>query len=207
MKKLLILLFPLLSGCGVEPDLNDLTQNMLVQTSFLDNIDFSNYTSFAIPPDTLGYVSNASQDTLVVGRYAADVVSKISFRMAKAGYVLTDKKNEPDLGVSAYVLDNQGFYQTVSYPNYMFGYPGYGYSGFYNYGFGGFYGYPLVQNFSYQTGTLVIEIIDLKNLTPDKKYQVVWVAKIGDLYNSPDPSSKVLEAVDQAFDQSPYLKK
>lgn len=198
-----------LSACDDGPDIRDLVKHMVVRTVYATNINFDGYSTFALTPDTLGLISNATDDTLIVGNYAKSVVARIRSRMAETGYASVDKTSSPDLGINAYILDNQGIYQTYNYPGVGL-YPGSYYSGFYGYGgygYGGYYGYPSVQTFSYQSGTLVIELLDLKNPTPDNKFQVVWSVTIGDVYTSPDPLAKSLEAIDQAFDQSPYLGK
>jgi len=198
-----------LAACDDGPDLQDLVKRMVVRTVYADNINFANYNSFALAPDTLGLVSNATDDTIITGNYAKTVVSRIRSRMTEVGYESLSKFDGPDLGINAYILDNQGIYQSYNYPGIGI-YPGSYYSGFYGYGgygYGGYYGYPSVQTFSYQSGTLVIEVLDLKNPTPDNKYQVVWSVTIGDVYTSPDPLAKSLEAINQAFEQSPYLGK
>ena len=194
------------SGCSVRPDLGELVKNMVVQTSAVENIEFSNYLTFAIPPDTLGLLSNVTEDTIIVGNYARVTTEKMIENLLESGYTKVDKKANPDLGVNAFILDNQGVFQSYSYsyPGF-FGYPGYFAPGYFGGGFGGYYGYPLIQNYAYQTGTMVIELIDLKNRTPDNKYQVVWVAKIGDVYTSDDPLGNMVKSIEQAFQQSPYL--
>lgn len=50
-------------------------------------------------------------------------------------------------------------------------------------------------------------MIDLKNRTPDNQVKVVWDAYMGDVYSTIDRAAQSLEAIDQAFKQSPYLDK
>jgi len=212
MKRSLIFLFTtfMTAGCSIAPDLVDRVKNMLVQTSAVENINFSNYVTFAIPSDTLGLLSNVSEDTIITGNYARATTEKIIEGMLGGNYDRVGIDEDPDLGINAFILDNQGVFQSYTYAG-NFGYPGYffpGYNGFGGPGgFGGYYGYPLVQNFSYQTGTMVIELVDLKNRTPDNKLQVVWVARIGDVYTSDDPLGNMVKGISQAFDQSPYLSR
>lgn len=195
----------LLMACNEGPDLELRVKSMVVQTSFARNINFSAYSTFYIPADTIGLLSNVSLDTIIVGDYAEGVTARVRARVSGGGYTYVDRDKDPDLAVNVYIVDNSGVFQSVTYPNYLYGYPGYFYSGYA--GFGGYYNYPVVRNFSYQSGLLAIELIDLKNPTPDNKLQVVWVANIGDVYTSTDPFAKVLDAIDQAFRQSPYLKR
>ncbi|MFM7329287.1 MAG: DUF4136 domain-containing protein [Bacteroidota bacterium] len=195
----------LLLACNGFPDLELRVKSMVVQTSFAKNINFSAYSTFFIPTDTLGLVSNVSDDTIIVGDYAKGVTARVRAKVSGGGYTYVERDQDPDIAVNVYIVDNSGVFQSVTYPNYLNGYPGYFYSGYY--GFGGYYNYPVVQTYSYQSGILAIELIDLKNRTPDNKLQVVWVANIGDVYTSTDPFVKVLDAIDQAFRQSPYLKR
>ena len=206
MKRLRFLfLLLMLAACNAGPDLEQLVRSMVVQTSFARNINFSAYNTFYMPTDTLGLVSNVSDDSLVVGDYAKGVTAQVRSEVTGAGFSFVARDKDPDLAVNTYIVDNRGVFQSVTYPNYYYGYPGYYYSGYY--GYGGYYNYPTVQSYSYQTGILVLELIDLKNRTPDNKLQVVWVANIGDIYTSTDPYPKVLDGIRQAFRQSPYLKR
>ena len=65
--------------------------------------------------------------------------------------------------------------------------------------------YPYINTYAYNTGALVVEIVDLKNVTPDGKVKVIWNAYMGDLYSALDYTQQSLEAIDQAFVQSNYL--
>lgn len=191
-------------SCEDGPALDDLVKSMVVRTTYAENIDFSAYRTFSMPIDTLGLASNATDDTVITGDYARQVSQRIRTRLVDTGYEAVGSTDDPDLLIKAYIVDNQGVYQSYTYGG--LGYPGSFYSGYYGYGgLGGYYGYPLLQSFAYQTGTLVIEMLDLKNPAPDGRFQVVWLAQMGDVYNSVDPFDKALEAVEQAFTQSEYL--
>ena len=54
------------------------------------------------------------------------------------------------------------------------------------YGYGSYYSYPYVNTYAYNTGALVVEIVDLKNVTPDNKVKVIWNAYMGDVYSAID---------------------
>ena len=75
-------------------------------------------------------------------------------------YTRVDRNENPDLGVNVYVVKDLNLFQQVVYPNYY--YPSY-------YGYGSYYSYPYVNTYAYNTGALVVEIVDLKNVTPDNK--------------------------------------
>jgi hypothetical protein len=95
-----------------------------------------------------------------------------------------------------YVVNDLNLFQQVVYPNYY--YPSY-------YGYGSYYSYPYINTYAYNTGALVIEIVDLKNVTPDNKVKVIWNAYLGDVYSTIDLTQQSVDAIDQAFIQSNYL--
>jgi hypothetical protein len=104
--------------------------------------------------------------------------------------------------------------QTIvyTYPGYPWwggggwwgGYPGYG---------GCYYcGYPSYGSASYQTGTVVLEMYDLRKIVGGvipEDYDMSWIAAMkGLLSNNQTPSaatSRVISGIEKAFEQSPYL--
>jgi hypothetical protein len=158
--------------------------------------------------DTIGFISNlTSDDTIEVGsQYARPVITQVNNNLVNRGYQKVDKTEDPDLAVNIYVLKNLNVFQNVNY------YPGYYDPGYYNYygsyyGYGGYYGYPYVSTTAYNTGVLVVEVIDLKSVNQNSQVKVVWSAYLGDVFSSLDLKQQSLNAVDQAFVQSPYLIK
>lgn len=199
---LISLVVTLLMGCQETPDPNNLVERMVVQTTFTENTDFTFYNSFTLSLDTLGLYANWTEDTLYtddVGEtYVRDVTNKIKNEMLSAGYTFLPKNQNPDLGIAATVVSNYNVYQQINTPLY--------YSGYYGFGYGGYYG-PIVSTYEYSSTTLVIHLIDLKNRDSEGRLQVIWKAYIGDIVQSNDPDQEILDAIKQAFDQSPYLSK
>jgi hypothetical protein len=200
MRKLgIICLSVFLLGCHSEPDIDDLIEHMVVQTRHDENTAFSFYSSFTLNLDTIGFLSNRSRDTLAIGAYVRSVTNAIKSGMEGKGYTYFTKNMNPDLGFATYIVENYGVFQTVNYPSY--------YSGYYGYGYGGYYGVPYVSTYISSSTTMVINLIDLKNRDSEGRLKVIWTAYIGDIAKSNDQEGKILEAVDQAFDQSPYFNK
>lgn len=201
MKRSLILIgFSLcLLGCHLQPDADELVEHMVVQTRYDENTCFKCYNSFTLSLDTIGFLSNRSRDTIAVGQYVKNVTGAIWDGMVEQGYSYVAKNQDPDLGFATYVVENYSVFQTVNYPSY--------YSGYYGYGYGGYYGVPYVSTYISSTTTLVINLIDLKNRDINGRLKVIWTAYIGDIAKSNDKTGKVLEAIKQAFDQSPYFAK
>lgn len=197
----------LLTGCNLEPQLGELVKDMVVQTQYDEesiNVSqniFTTYATFTIREDTIGFVSTRYSNTNIVDGAGDDFVKPVS-RLVRdsvlaSGFIRVAPTANPDFAVNVTVLDNFNFFQTITYPGY---YPGY-------YGYYGYY-YPYVSTYYSSYGTLVIEIVDVKNYVANgNKYKVIWKAYMGDLYATIDLKAKTLEAVTQAFKQSPYIRK
>jgi hypothetical protein len=205
MKKLtFFILTALACACQDKPELAKLVQDMVVQTSYDTTAVFQNFTTFTMPMDTIGLVSNATDASAIVSDYSKSITASVRNGLETKGYQYTALNQNPDLGVNIFIVNDRSVYQSVSYPGYYGGYPYGGYGGYGSYS--GFYNYPYINTYVSNQAILVIELADLKNpKTPNGL--VIWTANIGDLISSVDQNRKVLEAITQAFQQSPYLTK
>ena len=206
MQKLFILLTGalILCSCQKEPDNLRLYDELVVSTNFDCDAAFGSYSTFAISKDTIGFLSNANpNDTILVSSaqndfYPKTVLDRVMQNMNDRQYTKVERNQNPDLGVNVYVVTDLNLFQQVIYPNYY--YPSY-------YGYGSYYSYPYVGTYAYNTGSLVVELVDLKNRTPDNKVKVIWSAYMGDVYSTIDLKKQSVEAIDQAFIQSNYITK
>ncbi|HRI78619.1 MAG TPA: DUF4136 domain-containing protein [Cyclobacteriaceae bacterium] len=195
-----------LISCQTVPTNIELVQSMLVQTTMESTADFSSYASYSLALDTLGYFTiDDPLDSVITGSYAQQVTAQIRFNMDKAGYTRVANDQNPNLAVSAFILRDYGVIQSLSYPGYYSTYSGIFYPKCY--GFKNYYGYPYLNNLNFNTATLVIEIIDMKNKDTQGKSKLLWTAYIGDLINTVDINSRTISAVDDSFAQSKYIKK
>lgn len=198
----------LMSACYPEPETLPLVDDLVVVTNYDEETNFSAYVTYAIPTDTIGYVSNNSNDTILVEgsqlNFPRPVLNAIRSQMEARGFVETGKTQDPDLGVNVVVVNDLNVFQSVVYPGY-YGYPGYYYPGYY--GYGGWYYPPYVNTYAYNTGVLVIEIVDLRNRNSNNEVKVIWTTFMGDLYSTVELLPQTLRAVEQAFVQSPYISK
>lgn len=202
----MILLAMTFNGCHPEPEAVKLIDQLAVATNYDPEADFTSYVTYALPTDTIGFISNTSNDTIVVAsksEFPRPVLAAIRKNLDARGFTRVSRNQDPDLGVNVLVVNDFNVFQQVVYPSY--GYPGNYYSGYY--GYSSWYYYPYINTYAYNTGVLIIEIVDLKNKTPDNKVRVVWDAYMGDLYSTLDRIPQSEEAIDQAFVQSPYLAK
>jgi hypothetical protein len=199
MRKAVIILsmFTLL-GCGTQPQLTELINDMVVLTNFDETVNYNQYITYTMPMDTIGLVSNTSNDEYLANEYAKMITSTIKRNLDNTSHNQVAVNGDPDIGVNVVVVNDLSVTQSVNYyyPSY------YGYTGYYGYGYG--YGVPSYSYFN--QAVLVIEFVDLKNTTSGVP-KTIWVANIGDLVNSYDTSTKTKEAIDQAFAQSPFLNR
>ncbi|MGC1244386.1 MAG: DUF4136 domain-containing protein [Chryseosolibacter sp.] len=204
---ILIILAAIGWSCQTEPDSAELIDQMVVSTNYDPDADFSAYTTYAIPTDTIGFVSNNSEDTIITSpesTYPRHVLNHIKANLDARGYTKVRRNENPDLGINVMVVNDFNVFQEVVYPN-SYGYPGNYYSGYY--GYGSYYYYPYVNTYAYNTGVLIIEVVDLKNRNQQNQVKVVWDAYLGDVYSTIDRNTQTEDAIEQAFIQSPYIGK
>ena len=191
-------------SCMQEPETGNLVKYMMVQTAYNqefintnENI-FDTYSTFVIREDTIGFVSNLSDTKYLteedVPDFVSPVVDEIRDGFAQDYQQVSDDAN-PDFAVNVVILQNFSYYQSY---NYGYGYPGsyYSYYGYY---------YPMVNTYYSNYVTLLVQVVDAKNPNLKNEYPIIWSAYIGDLNATMDLKGKTLEAVEQAFEQSPYL--
>lgn len=187
-------------GCGTQPQLSEVVNDMVVITNYEPKADFSQLATYALTMDTVGLNSNTSNDNALTNDYTKMITSQIKRNLDQTGHTQVASNQNPDIGVNVLIVSDLSVSQSVIYPGGYY-YPSYyGYAGYY--GYGGYGGY--VSTSYFQQAILVIEFIDLKDQGAGDPVSV-WVANIGDLVNSFDTSTKTREAIDQAFDQSQYL--
>lgn len=130
----------------------------------------------------------------------AFILETITQNMLDLGYVLEDDPDTrpPDVGVfvGAVVSESWYYYWYPGWPGYWPPYPPVYYPP-----------YPVVGN--YKVGTLVFPIVKLDPDRGDEEpVQVLWFAAADGLLSGSGGASesRLRQAIDQAFDQSPYLE-
>ena len=212
MKKLIPILFAALAfaACEKDADLDKLDNEYLVITNYDKEAPFSSFHSYYMPDSILLITDKDEKEywTSESSENAAEILATFQTNMGRL-YTEAPDKTKADVGLQiSYVAstyyftsweNNPGWY---SYPSYW----NYGYWG----GWGGWY-YPYPITFSYSTGSFIAELVNLKSddSSASKKLNVVWSTDISGLlnYNGSLSLSKTLNGINQAFNQSPYLKK
>lgn len=156
-------------------------------------------------PDTVIH-SLRAQGTGVIGHEAdPQVLARIRANFSVLGWrEVTDLKAErPDVAVLVMLFE-----QTNTGVAYAGWWGDWGYwPGFTGYGPDWTWGYPSAVTFNFESGTLAIAMLDLRGGNPTfKSLPLLWVAGVeGAVITS--SIGDVLNGIDQAFAQSPYLER
>ena len=186
-------------GCQPEPDDYKLHDELVVSTNFDPVANFGAYTTYSISTDTIGFVSNRTNDTILThqdSELVRPIISRIRDNMDQRGYTRVAVEEDPDIGVNVMIVNNLNLFQQVIDPGFY--YPSY-------YGYSSYYYYPYVQTYVENTGTLVLQLVDLKNRNANNEVKVVWAAYLGDLISTVNRLKQTEEGINQAFVQSPYI--
>ena len=191
-----------LSACEKDPDMNKLDADLVVYTDYDKDADFGSYKTYFLPDSILeagGYRATYWKD-----ENAKAILNKVAEEMEDRGYTRIldpEKKDEASVGVQlSYVAQTT---QVIT--------GGY-WGGWWDYGFWGPWSglyYPYSVSYSYNTNTLVMEMVDLSAGSDGttKNLPVVWYASASGFQYSGQFNQKMLQnAVVQAFEQSPYIK-
>lgn len=195
----LIAIVFLLTQCYPEGP-NYVDELDLVYTNYDPATNFTAKSTYAIPDKIMKI-----DDDLIAGHdpnfvkepYGTQLIEKIKLNMANNGWTLVTKDKNPDLLLApvAYELTTTYYYG----------------GGYWDWWYGGWYGwyYPYPVTTSYSTGSLVVTMLDPKNLSPDDKLRAVWGFVVNGLLEGSNSefTARYSKGIDQAFTQSPYLKK
>ena len=209
MKK--ILLIPALAllavACHKEPYI-DSDNEYLVYTSPGKDATFASFTTFDLA-DSLLVIGQSAKPEYSQSQNALALIQAVRTNMENAGYVYTPDNPDADLGIQmTYVIKTDRYVQYYNDPYWWLNYPGYWSPGYWG-NYVGFY-YPYPVTYTYSTNALMVDMADL--ITPKtgtEALKVVWSVYIGGPAGSSVASDVEVmkKAIDQAFVQSPYLKK
>ena len=212
-----------LHGCLSYPDSSERIDDDIVYTNRAPEADFAAYKTFAIDPvvhlaevQADGSIEPGTLDPAA----AMTLVTQVVNNMTARGYVQVANTQSPQLGITLTAISglqigvvSGGYYW--GYYGYYWGYPGWGYY------------YPYSVAYSYRTGTLITDLVDLAKSNGQFRRDggvfdsdagpqpgaipVIWTSAAykADV-DVANPSAAGLQqaqrAIDQAFTQSPYLR-
>lgn len=207
MKKFLFLAMvaALVTSCEKDPDLNKLDNDLTVYTNYDNEVHFDQFTDYCLP-DSILLAGSGVKAVYWKDDNAQKIISEVVAEMDSRGYHRVEKKEDADIGLQ------------LSYAQETTNIIGMG--GMYNWWGAGYWGpfwsdwyYPYPVSYSYDTGTLVMEMVDLTAQPEDKTQKVhlpvIWHSYASGLLfgNSRVDMQLTLRAVNQAFKQSPYISK
>ena len=170
----------------------------MTYTQYDVEFDFSTRQTYALPDKIVIDVEIDNGDTTFI--YMEDVFAKpilqnIQTNMANYGWTKVDISAKPDMLVTPAATKSTTVF----------------YSYWYDWWYGGWYGgwgwyYPPYYVTSYTTGTMLITMADPNLENPINSSRVSWMMAGSGLASGAGDVSRITDAIDQAFVQSPYLK-
>lgn len=205
-------------SCQKEPSTSSLRDEYLVYTAYDDKADFKAINTYYIPDSILLIgAGKPDKDGTKEAQYWKDqdalaLIGAIVSELNERGYTrITDpaERQTADVGLQLSFIQETTYYVGYNNPYWWGYYPYYWDPGYWGSWWGGWY-YPFTTYYGYTTGSLLSEMVDLKaEATSDRKLPVIWNSYISGLLQGEDAINinEAVEAVEQAFVQSPYLKK
>ncbi len=193
-----------LTSCEKKPDLEDLDGKNTVTTNYKEGANF-NQQKYYVSDSILVIGDNGTGDDHYfwvngVDPEATKIISQVKKDMNERSYqALADK--DPSAGLAIRLTYVENIYAYVTYFDYWWDY---WWGWYYPY-----YPYPIV--YTYTTGSLVLDMIDLTAPpTPGQapNYRpIIWNGYMTGLLtgNKSYDGNLALQAIDQAFNQSPYV--
>lgn len=209
MKKLIPILFAVFAfaACEKDPDYNKLSDDYTVYTSYDKSANFAAPTKFYLP-DNILIIDGKNDSNTESGENAQTILNAVAKNMTDRGYVMTETKDEANLGVQVSYVKNTYYFTDYGYPEWGWGPGGYWPNYWGNYWGGGYY-YPYSISYALSTNSYMVEVVNLdaKEGTTEK-LPVWWTAYlVGPSYTGDVNAQFVVKGINQAFAQSPYLKK
>lgn len=165
----------------------------LVYTNYTESFDFSSKGTYAMPDKIVkvtGNLSEGEEPEFVKEPYNTQILQRIENNMSALGWTRVNDPDNSDLVLFPATWTNTTVYYWYDYWCWYY---------YYYCGWGWYY--PMVS--SYTTGTLVMTLVASGNdyIEPAN----VWLAAANGLMSGTYNTSRVNQAIDQAFKQSPYL--
>ncbi len=189
-----------LAGCYPQgPDYAEDTD--VVYTTFEDTYDFNAKSTYAMPDKIVTDVKIDRGDTTyeyMNDKFADQIFASIEKNMQANGYERVDVDEDPDLLLTPAAISSTTYFYSYWYDWWYGGYWG---------GWGWYYP-PYYTVSSYTTGTMLMVLADPNQASnsPINRSQALWVAAINGLATYSYDVARVTKGIDQAFDQSGYLK-
>lgn len=203
----IVLLGITIASCQKEPSTESLHEDYLVYTARDAGADFAAFGSYYIP-DSILLIGSSDKTEYWKDANAMQIVNTVVDRMDVAGYTRSEDKTEANLGLQLSYVEKVTYFVGHDYPYWWWYYPYYWTPGYWGDWLG--WHYPYRVYYGYTAGSLLVEMVNLEaDHESGKKLPVIWDSFIGGLLSSSDELNlqRTVDAVKQAFEQSPYLNK
>lgn len=158
MKKLLFPLFMLamiVTSCEKDPDMNKLDSDYSVYTDYDNSVHFNEFSTYYLP-DSILVPDNSLKANYWKDENAQNIISAVAHEMEQKGYVRTEDKEKANVGIQLSYAQQRIQITTGGW------YGGWWDAGFWGPYWGGGWYYPYPVTYSYDTGTLIMEMVDLR---------------------------------------------
>ncbi len=194
-----------LGSCQKEPSTSSLHKDYLVYTAYDANVNFADIDAYFLP-DSILLIGPHDKPTYWKEDHAQEIIARVAAEMDAAGFVRTTEKSAADVGLQLSYVERRTYFVGADFPHWWGWYPHY-WSPTYWGDWGGWY-YPYSVQYGYTAGSLLIEMLHLTTTAAtNRKLPVIWDAFISGLLTSSAQvnQQRTLDAIEQAFAQSPYL--
>lgn len=195
------------SACQKDPSTSDLHQDYLVYTAHDTNTDFGAFDTYFLP-DSILLIGDSKKAEYWKDANAMQIINAVEAQMDDAGYTRSEDKETASVGLQLSYVKQVTYFVGYDRPYWWWDYPYYWSPGYWGDWLG--WHYPYSVYYGYTAGSMLVEMLDLQaDQTGGQKLPIVWDTFIGGLLTSSTEVNlqRTLDAVDQAFMQSPYLKK
>lgn len=206
MKKIpvlvLIAVCVFVASCQKDPDTDRLDNDYLVYTNYDSGTDFNSITTLHII-DSILIIGNDDKPSYWNNSNSQKIVNAYEAGFESVGFQPVADADEADAILQLSYVNTTYYFTSFANGPWWNNYPGY-----WNWGGWGWY-YPYTFTYSYSTGSIIAELVDKNSPSPQNdRLTVVWNSYICGLLNGNNLSlSRTMDAIAQAFRQSPYLVK
>ena len=189
-------------SCQKDPDFDELTSEFVTYTDYDKSVDFSSFSTFYIS-NTIKVLSSKVGDW--EDENAQKIISAYANNMKERGYIQLgeDQKANADLGIQLSYVESTYYFTNYYSPYYW-----------YDWWWGDYYWptwgpvYPsYAVTYSYDIGSLLGEMIWIDRT--NEKLKQIWSLCVGGTMSGSTryDVQNAIKGINQAFKQSPYIKK
>lgn len=194
-------------SCQKESSTSDLHGDYLVYTAHDTGTDFSAIDTYFLP-DSILLIGGSDRTEYWKDESAQEIIATVAAAMDNAGYTRTYDKAAANVGIQMSYVEQVTYFVGYNNPYWWWYYPYYWTPGYWGDWLG--WHYPYGVYYGYTAGSLLTEMLDLEaDQQSGKKLPVIWDSFAGGLLTGDSSLNlqRTLDAVEQAFVQSPYLSK